>query len=461
MSEPTVRVVGLGPGDRDLVTEGAWRLINESPVVRLRTRRHPAAASLDSIVSYDDWYDTAESFDELYRAIAEDLVRLAIEAGEVVYVVPGSPVVAERTVELLYERPVRVVCEPAVSVIDLACGALGRDPMAVGLRVVDALGSTEPLVGPGPLLVLQTYSAPVLASVADRLGPETPVTVLHHLGLADQVIEVRAARELAGFAADHLTSLWVDELRSAGAATDDLVSLTRTLRRDCPWDQEQTHASLTRHLLEEAYEALDALESLVRAEPEPTPAVIAHVQEELGDLLFQIVFHAELGDELDRFNLATIVDALRSKLIGRHPHVFADVEVRDADDVAARWEVIKQAEKGRTSVLDGIAWQLPALTLYTKLLRKATSVGVARDELGPGVDAAARALAAIDAAPAVSDASSSSDVDPAWGDAIEALARAAYGAGVDLEGVLRDRVHRVAERVRATESSPEGREDTN
>ncbi len=461
MSEPTVRVVGLGPGDRDLVTEGAWRLINESPVVRLRTRRHPAAASLDSIVSYDDWYDTAESFDELYRAIAEDLVRLAIEAGEVVYVVPGSPVVAERTVELLYERPVRVVCEPAVSVIDLACGALGRDPMAVGLRVVDALGSTEPLVGPGPLLVLQTYSAPVLASVADRLGPETPVTVLHHLGLADQVIEVRAARELAGFAADHLTSLWVDELRSAGAATDDLVSLTRTLRRDCPWDQEQTHASLTRHLLEEAYEALDALESLVRAEPEPTPAVIAHVQEELGDLLFQIVFHAELGDELDRFNLATIVDALRSKLIGRHPHVFADVEVRDADDVAARWEVIKQAEKGRTSVLDGIAWQLPALTLYTKLLRKATSVGVARDVLGPGVDAAARALAAIDAAPAVSDASSSSDVDPAWGDAIEALARAAYGAGVDLEGVLRDRVHRVAERVRATESSPEGREDTN
>ncbi len=461
MSEPTVRVVGLGPGDRDLVTEGAWRLINESPVVRLRTRRHPAAASLDSIVSYDDWYDTAESFDELYRAIAEDLVRLAIEAGEVVYVVPGSPVVAERTVELLYERPVRVVCEPAVSVIDLACGALGRDPMAVGLRVVDALGSTEPLVGPGPLLVLQTYSAPVLASVADRLGPETPVTVLHHLGLADQVIEVRAARELAGFAADHLTSLWVDELRSAGAATDDLVSLTRTLRRDCPWDQEQTHASLTRHLLEEAYEALDALESLVRAEPEPTPAVIAHVQEELGDLLFQIVFHAELGDELDRFNLATIVDALRSKLIGRHPHVFADVEVRDADDVAARWEVIKQAEKGRTSVLDGIAWQLPALTLYTKLLRKATSVGVARDVLGPEVDAAARALAAIDAAPAVSDASSSSDVDPAWGDAIEALARAAYGAGVDLEGVLRDRVHRVAERVRATESSPEGREDTN
>lgn len=461
MTRPTVRVVGLGPGDRDLVTAGAWRLITESPVVRLRTRRHPAATSLDAITSYDDWYDAAESFDALYHAIADDLARLAAESGEVVYVVPGSPVVAERTVELLYERRVDVICEPAVSVIDLACGALGRDPMTAGLRVIDALGSTEPFAGPGPLLVLQTYSSPVLAAVAGRLAPETPVTVLHHLGLADQTIEVRAARDLAGFAADHLTSLWVDELRSAGAAIEDLVTLTRTLRRACPWDQEQTHASLTRHLLEEAYEALDALENLVRGEPEPTAAAIAHVQEELGDLLFQIVFHAELGDELDRFNLATIADAVRTKLIGRHPHVFADVEVRDADDVAARWEVIKQREKGRTSVLDGVAWQLPALTLYTKLLRKATSIGVERDELAGSIAAAARALAAVPATPAASDATSTSDVDPAWGDAIEALTRGAYGAGVDLEGVLRDRAHRVANRVRERESSTEGPEDTN
>ena len=462
MSEATVRVVGLGPGDRDLVTASAWRLITESPVVRLRTRRHPAAATLDAIASYDDWYDEAASFDELYATIADDLVRLATEvAGEVVYVVPGSPVVAERTVELLYERPVRVVCEPAISVIDLACSALGRDPMVAGLRIVDALGSVEPLRGPGPLLILQTYSALVLASVADRLAPDTPVTVLHHLGLGDEVIETRLARELTGFAADHLTSLWVEDLRTAGAAMDDLVTLTRTLRTSCPWDQEQTHASLTRHLLEEAYEALDALENLVRDEPEPSPAAIAHVQEELGDLLFQIVFHAELGDELDRFNVATIADAVRIKLIGRHPHVFADVHVDGADDVAARWEVLKQAEKGRSSVLDGVAWQLPALTLYTKLLRKATSVGASRDDLAESLTEAARALAVVNATPASSDATSTSDVDPAWGDAIEALARAAYGAGVDLEGVLRDRAHRVADAIRSRETASETRGATN
>ncbi len=438
MSTPTVRVVGLGPGDRELVTARAWRLITESPVVRLRTRHHPAADALDAVASYDGWYETATSFDELYRRIADDLVRLARESGsEVIYVVPGSPVVAERTVELLADCDVRVICEPAVSVIDLACAAVGRDPMAAGLRIADALGDAGPLRGPGPLLVLQAYSSPVLAAVADRLDPTTPVTVLHHLGLGDQVIEERPARDLAGFAADHLTSLWIEEVRTAGAAIDDLVALAHTLRRSCPWDQEQTHGSLTRHLLEESYEAIDALERLVRAEPSPPPDVVAHVQEELGDVLFQVVFHAELGDELGRFTLATIADSARTKLIARHPHVFAGASVSGADDVATRWEVLKRAEKGRDSVVDGVTWQLPALALYANLLRKADSVGVPRVE--------------GDVAAADSDATAS-DVDVRWGDALEALARDAYGSGVDLEGVLRGRALRLAEQIRDLES---------
>ena len=108
-------------------------------------------------------------------------------------------------------------------------------------------------------------------------------------------------------------------------------------------------------------------------------ARIDHVEEELGDLLFQIVFHAELGDEEGNFNFATIADGVRDKLIGRHPHVFGDVTVSGADEVASRWEDLKRVEKGRDSVTDGIAWQLPSLTLYTKLLRKAALVGAALD----------------------------------------------------------------------------------
>lgn len=459
MSLPVVRVVGLGPGDSDLVTPRTLALIKESPVVRLRTRTHPAASGFGDVTSYDEWYERAESFDELYAAIADDLVSLACSSpnAEVVYVVPGSPVVAERTVELVRgRREVRTITEPAVSIIDMACAALGRDPMAAGLRVVDALASSEPFRGPGPLLVLQAYAPEVLATVADRLAPGTMVTVLHHVGLADQLIEELPARELVSFAqADHLTSLWIDGLRTAGEATDDLVDFMRRLRQECPWDQEQTHASLTRHLLEEAYEALDALEALVRVEATGAESdeATAHVQEELGDLLFQIVFHAELGDEEDRFNFATIADGVRDKLIGRHPHVFGDVHVQDSNDVAARWEDLKRDEKGRESVTDGIAWQLPALTLYTKLLRKAALVGLA---VAHGEGARTRSIEALGslrfADTSANDVESTSDVAAAWGDALTALLDAALWSGVDLEGVLRARAQQLRDEIRSVES---------
>jgi len=451
---PVVRVVGLGPGDVEHVTRRTWRLLEEAPVVRLRTRIHPAAATLDHVASYDEWYERAESFDELYRSIVEDLVSLAFSSsnGEVVYAVPGSPVVAERTVELLRERSeVTTICEPAVSVIDVVCAALGRDPMSDGLRIVDALDSVEPFRGPGPLLVLQTYAPEVLATVADRLPADTPVTVVHHVGLADErIVELRAANLMSFAEADHLTSLWIDGLRTAGEATDDLLDFMRRLRRECPWDQEQTHASLTRHLLEEAYEALDALEYFVRGVDEPAgdEAAVAHVEEELGDLLFQIVFHAELGDEEGLFNFATIADGVRDKLIGRHPHVFGDVQVSDADEVARRWEVLKREEKGRQSVTDGIAWQLPALTLYTKLLRKAALVEL---RMASGEESRARALEALGAIElsghAVGDAESTSDVAPGWGEALGALVECAQWAGVDLEGVLRQRATDLRDRI--------------
>ena len=454
MSRPVIRVVGLGPGDADLMSLRTRELLDTAPVVRLRTRRHPAVASSD-LASYDEWYERAESFEDLYAAIVDDLVALAHQApGEVVYAVPGSPVVAERTVELLRERDVEVLTEPAVSVIDVACAALGVDPMALGVRIVDALDSSEPLRGPGPLLVLQTYSPEVMALLASRLPASTPVTVLHHLGLVDQSIRPMAARDLPGFAADHLTSVWVEGLRDAGEAMNDLVDVTRRLRAECPWDQEQTHASLTRHLLEEAYEAIDALEELVRADAEGElgDEVIAHLEEELGDVLIQILHHAELGDEEGYFTLATIADTVRDKMISRHPHVFGDVEVADADEVASRWEVLKRDEKGRQSITEGIAWQLPALTLYTKLLRKATLVDLGEPS---GESARRRALDALGALTFASreagDAASSTDVAVEWGDAVEALARAAQWAGVDLEGVLRDRARRLREAIRAAE----------
>ena len=454
---PTVRVVGLGPAGVDLLTQRTMRLLRTSPVVRLRTRIHPAASEFQSIESYDDFYESAASFESLYDAIVDDLVSLASLSpnGEVVYAVPGSPVVAERTVEMLRQRrDVRTICEPAISVIDIVCVALGRDPMASELRIVDALASTAPFRGPGPLLILQTYAPEIMASVADRLSSEVVVTIVHHVGLDDEVIkEVRAVELVLFRQADHLTSLWVDGLRTTGEAMDDLVDFMRRLRLECPWDQEQTHASLTRHLLEEAYEALDALETLVRVDSgEDLDAAVAHVEEELGDLLFQIVFHAELGDEESRFNLATIADGVRDKLTGRHPHVFGDTVVSNSNEVAARWESLKRVEKGRDSVTDGIAWQLPALTLYAKLLRKAALVDLGSSS---GDEARARAVDALLSIrfdrEVADDAQSSSDVMDAWGDALSALVSMAQWAGVDLEGVLRNRARALSDAIRRDE----------
>jgi len=428
--------------------------------VRLRTRIHPAADAFSAVTSYDDYYDSADSFEVLYPKIVDDLVQLASTSpnGEVVYAVPGSPMVAEHTVELLRLRnDVEIICEPAISVIDVACARLGKDPMALGLRVVDALGSVEPFRGPGPLLILQTYAPEILASVVDRLPRETVVTILHHVGLSDEVIKELPAHELVSFdSADHLTSLWVQGLRTAGESMDDLVDFMRRLRAECPWDQEQTHASLTRHLLEEAYETLDALETFVRVESEggDHATAVAHVEEELGDLLFQIVFHAELGDEEGHFNFATIADGVRDKLTGRHPHVFSDVVVSGSDEVASRWEDLKKKEKGRESVTDGIAWQLPALTLYAKLLRKAQQIDLGSEGAEGARTQALQALQSLKFnSSGASDSASTSDTEDAWGDALIAIAKCAQWSGIDLEGVLRDRALQLKSDIQRHESS--------
>lgn len=454
---PVVCVVGLGPGDESLLTQRTIDLLTGAPVARLRTRVHPAAARFSATPSYDEWYETSDSFESLYERIVEDLVECARRSERVVYAVPGSGIVAERTVELLIARDdIEVLLEPAVSVIDVACTALRVDPMAVGLRVVDALASDGPLRGPGPLLVLQTYSPQVLALVSDRLAPETVVTVLHHLGMSDQLITELRARTLASFtAADHLTSLWVNDVHDAGESITALVAVAKRLRAECPWDQEQTHASLTRHLLEESYETLDALEALVRAEAGDgdLDAAVSHVEEELGDLLFQVIIHAEIASEDDRFDLATIADVLRAKLIYRHPHVFGDATVTTADEVAARWELLKRDEKGRSSVTDGIAWQLPALTLYTKLLRKAVQVGLGLETGEQARAHAQRALGALSLLEArASDATSSAHVETAWAELLDALVTLAHYAGVDLEGVLRHRSAALRDEIRAYES---------
>jgi tetrapyrrole methylase family protein/MazG family protein len=148
--------------------------------------------------------------------------------------------------------------------------------------------------------------------------------LLHHLGLDDEVVMEVPIEELdRTLEPDHLTSVWVPRLAEPIAPEmARLAELVRTLRERCPWDRRQTHGSLVRHLLEEAYEALDAIDALARAGDDPSRTIVAHVEEELGDLLVQVFFHAALAAESGWFTIADVARAIHDKLVYRHPHVF-------------------------------------------------------------------------------------------------------------------------------------------
>jgi tetrapyrrole methylase family protein/MazG family protein len=384
-----VTVVGLGPGGTDLVTAGTLDALERVPVRFVRTTRHPSASLVEG-ASFDHLYEGASHIDDVYAGIVDALVAAAEEHGEVLYAVPGSPRVAERSVELLCgDGRVDVEVLPALSFLDLAWVRLGIDPLADGVHVVDGHDLS---FGTGPHLVAQCDSRHVLSEVKLAVDRGPAVTVLHHLGLPDErLFEVEWAELDRSFDPDHLTSLWIPQLT---APLDAFADLVRTLRAGCPWDAEQTHHTLTRHLLEETYELLEAIETL----DEATGDGYEHVEEELGDVLFQVFFHATIAAEHGAFTLDDVARGIHDKLVHRHPHVFADVEVSGTDEIARNWEQLKKAEKGRTSVLEGIPGNLPALLYAHKVLRKAASIGVEIEPLPIDADLGAQLLRLVDAA---------------------------------------------------------------
>ena len=473
---PHVVVVGLGPAGSDLVGPGAARLLGDSARTWLRTARHPAAAALEGAHTFDDAYDSAATFDEVYAAIVERLVAAAGAASPepVVYAVPGSPLVAERTVELLRaDARVEVAVVPALSFLDLAWAALGLDPLAAGIRLVDAADFADVVATErGPFLVAQCWSRHLLSEVKLALGDDADATprpvLLHHLGLPDEVVAEVDWWELdRTLEPDHLTSLYVPRLGErtrlgVGAEITRLVALMDTLRERCPWDRAQDHASLMPHLVEESYEVLDALSALSAAPASDALAANVHLEEELGDLLFQIVFHARLGAEAGFFDLAGVARTVHDKLVHRHPHVFADVQADDAGQVMANWEEIKRAEKGRASVTEGIPAALPALVYASKLSRKARSVGVEPHERDAGeaaADMAALALVAERATPHPDDPLVRDErVERQIGDLLFAIVNLAQRVGVDAEQALRERTLVLRDDIRRAEGVPDGPE---
>jgi len=202
---------------------------------------------------------------------------------------------------------------------------------------------------------------------------------------------------------------------------DQLIAVLEHLRAPggCAWDREQTHASLVRYLVEETHELIDAIESGGDEE----------LIEELGDVLYQVVFHSDIAAEEGRFTLEDVARHMREKMVGRHPHVFGDAVADTAEAVTARWDDLKKAEKpGRESILDGVPKGMPALALADKLIGKAQKIGV------------------------VVDPARTPDREDSLGDELLAIVASARSQGLDPERALRGAIRRLEERIRDAEA---------
>ncbi len=435
-----VLVVGLGPGGEQHVTAETVEAIARIPHRYLRTAVHPSAHLAGEAATFDHLYEQASGYEDVYPAIVEALVAAAEEHGEILYAVPGSPLVLERSVRLLLaDGRVPVDVLPAMSFLDLAWSRLGVDPIESGVRLVDGHDFATSAAGSaGPLLIAHTHAEWVLSDIklaAEEAEGDERVVILQRLGTPDERITETTWSELdRAVEPDHLTCVYVPALAEpVGAGYVRLHQLARTLRERCPWDREQTHASLVPYLVEETFELVDALAALDPHDPATEHALI----EELGDVLYQVEFHATLGEQAGRFSIADVTSGIHDKLVGRHPHVFGDVAAPDADTVIVNWDHIKRAEKGRTSVFDGVAHSLPALAYAHHLQRKAAKVGFDwRDAAGPDakVDEELGELRrAVDGV----DGATSDDVADELGDVLFAVVNLARHLDVDAELALR------------------------
>lgn len=401
----TLTIVGLGPGAAGNLSVETMALLKSDAQVILRTAVHPTVEELQKqqveFISCDDFYEQGASFEEVYGKITDFVLQKAAEE-DVVYAVPGSPLVAERTVVLLREaaksKGIKTVIKPSMSFLDLAYVELEIDPIA-GLRIIDAQDfSGIADAGKYPLMITQVYSQLVASdlkiTLMENLADDAEIYFLRNLGLPDEECRKIKIFELDRQPhIDHLTSVFVPESSSAAeqeescaeendaetevmyeeAYYDDvdiqpLVDVMKTLREPggCPWDIEQTHSSIRSNMIEEVYEFLEAVDN----------NDIAGMREELGDVLMQVVFHARIEEEAGNFDLQDVIDEVTDKLIRRHPHVFGDVDVENSAEVLKNWDMIKKQEKTeRTKALDGVAQGLPALMRAYELQSKAAKVG--------------------------------------------------------------------------------------
>lgn len=454
-----IYVVGLGPGGVREMSAEALGALRRAKRVFLRTGRHPAIASLKiagiEFLSLDELLSTAETSQHRAQQAADYILNAVQEMQPVAYAVPGHPLIAEDSVRLLLEsaRNARILVRlvPSRSFLEPVLEAVGY-ALSDGLQVIDA--SSVPRIEPNPRMAQVYYQvedgqmASALKAMLQRSYPEDfEVTLVHAAGVEGQTETLTVPlNTIDQQRYDPLTSLFVlpnsqSEVRNA--PFNRLVEIVAALRGPggCPWDKEQTHETLKPYMIEEAYEALEAIDS-------GSPQKLC---EELGDVLLQVIMHAQFAAEAGTFDIDKVITQLNSKLVRRHPHVFGDMEVADADEVLRNWDTLKSAEQDgtRSSILEGIPKSLPALLRALTVSKRAARAGFEWDNIEGVLDKLQEEESELRDAIAAKD---ERRIHDELGDLLFTVVNVARHAKVNPEESLRLMVERFIARFRTMEN---------
>ncbi|WP_342599639.1 nucleoside triphosphate pyrophosphohydrolase [Psychrobacillus sp. FSL H8-0483] len=357
-----ITIIGLGASDLDQLPLGIYKKLKTAEHLYVRTEQHPVLQELKAEgltwTSFDGIYEKNEQFEGVYEEIVDELLQLAKD-NPVIYAVPGHPLVAEQTVQLLVEaeRQGKVIIriEGGQSFLDPIFAALRIDPIE-GFQLLDGTSLKRDDIQMGShVLIGQVYDAfsasEVKLTLMEKYPDEYEVTIVTAAGSSQEKLTKVPLYELDRvMKLDNLTTLYVPPI----LAQENRLKEWQTLRQivadlrgpnGCPWDREQTHDSLKKYAVEEVYELLQAIDE----EDDE------HIVEELGDVLLQVFLHAQIGEDNGYFSLEDILAVISDKMIRRHPHVFGDVVANNSEDVLRNWQQIKAEEQKKIteSLLDG------------------------------------------------------------------------------------------------------------
>lgn len=389
-----IEILGLGAGDLDQLPYGVYKKLVKAQHLYLRTKEHPVIAELEKeglhYQSFDSIYEKHDQFEDVYQEITEVLLSKA-QTEDVMYAVPGHPLVAERTVQLLLEagpqKGIDILIGGGQSFVDALFQALKIDPVD-GFQLLDGTSiDPESLQQTQHIFISQVYdqfvASEVKLALMERYPDEYEVTIVTAAGSRDEQIQTVPLYELDRQAAvSNLTSVYVPPVTDEKILWKNFSNFREIIAElrgpdGCPWDKEQTHESLKKYLIEETYEVIDAIDS----------GDIDHLIEELGDVLLQVVLHAQIGEDEGYFSIRDVIEGISAKMVRRHPHVFGNTKVSDTNEVLQNWQEIKKTEKGETasSILDGVSLSQPNLIRAYELQKKAAKVGFDWQEIAPAL----------------------------------------------------------------------------